>query len=217
MQKSLIILLFILLIGCKTSNKYALRKSNSELQNENYKEGNAFLKKNKLENAYQLYHLCILLDEKSELSKICKNKIDSILPIIRSKKIKEWQGLWKIKELNFDPFPGLFTDYIEFKEDRIRFYKEMSNNEKKLIREETIQFVEYEPISFYLESLNLKFKNSEIWGFDVRRKNNSTRLYPTIILNSFGMGLMLHEPPYTKERRKEEEKKEKYTYYEIHK
>lgn len=210
-------LLFILLIGCKTSNKYPLSKNNLELQNENYKEGNAFLKKNKLENAYQQYHLCILLEENSELSKICRDKIDSILPIIRSEKIQELQGLWKIKELNFDPFPGLFTDYIEFKENTIRFYKEISNKEKKLIREETIQFIEYEPFSFYLESLNLKFKNSEIWAFDIRRKNNSTRLYPTIILNSSGIGLMLHESPYTRERRKEEEKKEKYTYYEIHK
>lgn len=214
MKNIYIFSIIFFLLGCKTSKQNTTaNKSKEELQKEYFEIGNKFLKRKKLEEAFQAFHHSFLYNQKSEISKICITKIDSILPIIKKKLLQQWQGKWKLKELNFEPFPNSFPDFIEFHNNEVIFYKEISSTQKKIIRKEIVKFVEYDSISLYLENYNLKFNNSEIWGFNLIKKNKLLKLYPTIVKDSTGIGMMLHQSSMTNKKRKEEEKKEKYTFY----
>ena len=193
MKKIYILYIIFFIVGCKTTKQNFATKSNSEHQMENFEIGNQYLKRKKLDEAFRAYHLSVIYDEKSEMAKNAIIKIDSILPFIQNKILKKWQGNWKIKELHFDPFPGLFPDFIVFNKNEVLFYKERSETKKKLIRKEIVKFVEYNPSSIYSDNYNLKFKNSEIWSFNLVKKNGLLKLYPLVERYSIGRVIFLHQ------------------------
>ena len=213
MKKSYILLMIFFICGCETPKQNFAAKSNSEHQEENFEAGNKYLKSKKLDEAFRGYHLSVIYDENSEIANRAKIKIDSILPLIQKGLLKKWQGNWKIKELIFDPFPGSFPDYIEFDKNEVIFYEEISSTQKKLIRKEMVKFVEYSSSSLYSDNYNLKFKNSEIWSFNLVKKNGLLKLYPTLERDSTGKGILLHQANMSKKKRKQDEMKEKYTFY----
>ena len=213
MKKIYILSIIFFIVGCKTSKQNIADKSNDELQKENFEIGNKYLKRKKLEKAFRAFHVSNLYNQESEIGKCCIIKIDSILPIIQKKILKKWQGNWKIKELHFDPFPGSFSDFIVFDKNEVFFYKEISSTQKKLIRKEIVKFVEYQPFSLYYDNYNLKFNNSEIWRFNLVKKNGLLKLYPFVERDSTGISIMLHQSIMSKKKRKEVENKERYTFY----
>ena len=214
MKKFHMFYVIILIIGCKTSNQSILHKSGNELQKESFENGEKFLKRKKLEKAFQAFHISTIYDEKSEIGKISIQKIDSILPVIRKNILEKCKGTWKIKELHPDQYGTSYPDFIEFNNDEVFFFKRISNSEKKLMRKETVKFVEYQRFSLYSESYNLIFSNNEIWSFSVVKKNNVNKLYPSKERDSTGITILLHQSYRGKKYRKNEIKNE-LTFYTI--
>lgn len=185
-------------------------------QKELFESGQKYLKKGKLEIAIYEYYMSNKYGENSDIKKSAQQKIDSLLPIIQKDIIKQWKGNWKIKELNFDPYPGKFSNYICFEEDKIVFYKKDSNGKKMILRSEQINFLRYDSIKIQFDVHNVIFKNSEVWSFKVRKRKLQKRLYPELVLDSSGAREVLLDERgiiMDKKMRKRAYKREIYTFY----
>ncbi len=131
MKKIFTVFITILLLGCKASRQDTeFNKLLNETQQEKFTSGEHYLKANQLEYACLKFHGAHLKDPNSVIGKTAKAKLDSLFPILQNKKLKEWQGIWKIKELHFDPYPGTYPEYIEFNNDKVTFYKFAPNAKK---------------------------------------------------------------------------------------
>ncbi len=165
----------------------------------------------------QSFHGAQFLDSVSNLSNKSRHYIDSLLPIYRAKKTKMLKGLWKLKELHYDPSPGSFCDYIKFEDSVVKFYSNLRNSELRLVRTESILYQTYNPLELFFTPYKLIFSNGEIWSFSLETKKNHTKLYPTIERTKDGdFPILLDERGIIRDRkkRKEELKKEYYTFYE---
>ncbi|MES2851551.1 hypothetical protein [Flavobacterium sp. 11] len=177
-----------------------------------FKSGQKYLKKGKLEVAVSQFYMANKYGKNSDIQILARQKIDSLLPLIHKKIIKQWKGNWKMKELNYNPYPGTFSDHIRFEDDKIVFFKKDSDGKEIIIRSELIKFLPYD--SFNIR--NVAFKNSEIWSFGVGKKNSQKRLYPKLVRDSSGIRkILLDERGIIIDRklRKRELKKEIYTFY----
>lgn len=199
MAKLHLIIILLIVFGCKNlKQNHSHSKSSLEIQQENFKIGLNYLNRNKLEFAYNNFFRVNIFEQKSDLSKITRNKIDSILPIIKKEKIHQLQGFWKLKELHNNPYTQKYPDFIEFNNDKIIYY----NSKKVIIREELVKYVDYEHFSLYTFNYNFAFKNSEVWSFNFYKKNGKKKLYPILEVDSLGTSwLMMNE--ITKNRKKE--------------
>lgn len=216
LKKTLIFVVFIVfLLSC--SKKYSTDFSAVESELFLYNKAEKYLKKNDLDKALGLYHSTQFYNKNSVLRKKAIKKIDSLMPIFQNSNYKQIKGLWKLKELHFNPEPGLFTEYIEFNDTEINFYTIDSLGLITLSRKENIEHPKYDSISLFLYSNHFVFKNSEQWHFDVKKENGKLKLYPTIQKNSKGGGgtMMLDERGIIRNKRERRKalKKELYTYY----
>ena len=198
-----------------------LIQTNSAFTNSNeeqikwFESGNKYLKKNKLDIALSQFHVAYIYDKTSKMGISARQKIDSLLPIVQKAILKNLKGNWKIKELNFNPYPGKFSEYIRFDYNEIIFYKKQPNGKLIPIRSEPVNFVSYDPMKI-LNTHQVVFKNSEIWSFWISKKNGEKRLYPKMEKDSFGeIRTLLDERGIIidKKLRERELKKEIYTYY----
>lgn len=208
-------ILLIFLLSCSKKHAPNFSVENSILPM--YKLGEKRLKNKDLYNGLNAFDYVRKYDTISILGRKASKKVDSLLPIFKSTNYKKIKGLWKLKELHFNPEPSLFTDYIEFKDNEINFYNLDSLGIKKLVRKEEKIYTEIDSmLTIGIEANHFTFKNTEQWSFYVRKKDGILKLYPTIQRNSrreFTMllderGIIINR----KERRKAF-KKELYTFY----
>lgn len=181
-----------------------------------FKSGQKYLKKGKLEVAVSQFYMANNYSKNSDIQILARQKIDSLLPLIHKKIIKQWKGNWKMKELNYNPYPGTFPDYIRFEDDKIVFYKKDSNGKEIIIRSELIRFLPYDSVKTDFNVRKVVFKNSEIWSYWVEKKNLQKKLYPKLVRDSSGISKILLDERgiiMDKKIRKRELKKEIYTFY----
>ena len=152
----------------------------------NYSKGVKFLNKGNLNRALKYFHSAQLFDSTSSKSKKSKKIIDSLLPIYREDKTKKLSGRWKLKELNFNPYPGSFSDIIEITDSLIKFYQYKSDSKFELVRKEKIKYSKYDSKDILFDPYSLEFENGEIWLFEIERKLFKNKLYPTIEKGSDG-------------------------------
>lgn len=180
----LILLVFLLSCSKKYPTDYSLQDS--------YEIGEKRLKNNDLYSALNLFSLVKKHDSVTNLKEKASKKVDSLLPIFKSTNYKKIKGLWKLKELHFNPEPGLFTDYIEFKDNEINFYSLDSLGNKKLVRKEEKIYTEIDSmLTIGIEANHFTFKNTEQWSFFARKKDGELKLYPKIEKNSRGCFSMI--------------------------
>ena len=202
------------LLSC--SKKYPTYYSSLPSQLSVYEKAKKLLKNKDLYNALNSFNYAHSLDKSSALGQKASKKLDSLLPIFKTSNYKKIKGLWKLKELHFNPEPGLFTDYIEFKDNEINFYNLDSLDIKKLVRREEKTYTEIDSTWLSLEANHFTFKNTEQWSFYVRKKDGILKLYPTIQRNSRrGFTMLLDERGIiiNKRERRKALKEEFYTYY----
>ena len=212
MKNLLLILTFLIFCNNLTAQESSLTKNKVDW----FESGQKYLKKRKLEIAVSRFYMANKYGENSEIQKLARTKIDSLLPIIHKKIIKQWRGNWKLKELHYNPYPGTFSDYISFDDDKIVFYKKDYNGKEIIIRSEPIRFLPYDSIKSEFSVRQVVFKNSEIWSFEVEKKKSQKRLYPTLEKDSSGRRyILIDERGFISDRklRKETLKKEIYTFY----
>lgn len=188
------------------------------IQNQWFDNGQKYLKKGQIEIAISQFHMANKYSEDSNIKILASQKIDSLLPIIQNKNKKQWQGNWKLKELHFDPYPGIFTNYIRFENDTVVFYYKNSEGKEVISRSELIRFRPYHSTRFFFRTNEIVFENTEIWSFYVTGKKKQKRLYPTIERDSTGTSTILLDERgmiINKKTRKKEMKKEIYTFYVI--
>lgn len=186
-------------------------------QKQRFETGQKYLRKGKLEIAISEYDVAFRYDKKSNIGIISRQKIDSLLPMVQKKFIKQWKGNWKLKELHNERWlSGKLTEYIRIDDDKIVFYQKDSNGKDSVIRSELIRFFPYDSVKSFLNLRKVVFKNSEVWIFSAEKKKSQKRLYPTLERSSSGMGYMIiDERSFIMDRkaRRKAEKIEIYTYY----
>jgi hypothetical protein len=183
-----------------------------------FESGQKYLKKDKLEVAVSQFNMANKYGQDSGIKILARQKIDSLLPLIQKKIIKQWKGNWKIKELNYNPYSGKITDYIRFEEDKIVFYKKDANGKEIVIRSESIRFFPYDSVKSDFNVRKVVFKNSEIWSFWSGRRKREKRLYPKLVRDSLGVSRILNDERgiiIDRKLRRKELKKEIYTFYVI--
>lgn len=185
MRSSYLILIILLAFSCSSSKDWSFPKPD-EWVDVHYDDGFKFLKKGNLDRALRAFHSTQLFDSVSLKSIKSKKIIDSLLPIFRQDKTKKLNGRWKLKELNFNPYPGSFSDIIEFTDSLVIFYSYDSNLKLKIDRKETINYEKYDPKDILFNPYRLEFKNHEIWIFEIEKKLFKNKLYPTIEKGSDG-------------------------------
>ena len=156
-------------------------------------------------------------DSESDLGYKSRHYIDSLLPIYRTNQTKLLKGLWKLKELHYNPSPGSFCDYIKFEDSVIKFYSNSRNSDLFLVRTERVKFTTYDSMELIFKPYKLIFSSGEIWSFELVTNKNHAKLYPTIERTMNGnFPTLLDERGIIRDRkkRKEEFKKEYYTFYE---
>jgi hypothetical protein len=208
--------LFILVILIFCNKIIALEKPLTQKQW--FESGQKYLKKDKLEVAISQFYMANKYGQDSRIKVLARKKIDSLLPLIQKEIIKQWKGNWKIKELNYNPYPGKFTDYIRFEEDKIVFYKKDTNGKEIVIRSELIRFLPYDSVKSDFNVRKVVFKNSEIWSFWAGRKKREKRLYPKLVRDSLGVSKILNDERgiiIDRKLRRKELEKEIYTFYVI--
>lgn len=208
------LILLALLLSC--SKKYPTYYSSQPSQISFYKNAEKSLKNKDLYNALNSFNYAHSLDKSSALGQKASKKLDSLLPIFKTSNYKKIKGLWKLKELHFNPEPGLFTDYIEFKDNEINFYNLDSLDIKKLVRREEKTYTEIDSTWLSIEANHFTFKNTEQWTFFARRKDGILKLYPKIERNSRGGSSMVLDERgiiSNKRERRKAFKIELYTYY----
>jgi hypothetical protein len=212
MKNTLIIIFFLFFCNQLIAQELPLS------QNQWFENGQKYLIKGQLEIAVGQFSMANMIGENSNVKILARQKIDSLLPLIRKKNIREWKGNWKIKELNYNPYPGKFSDYIRFTDDKIIFYQKKPDGKEIILRSEPFKFLQYDSIKYDANIRKVEFKNSEIWSFWVGTKNSQKRLYPKLERDSLGISIMLlDERGFTTDRklRKREMEKEIYTFYVI--
>lgn len=206
--------LLVFLLSC--SKKYPTYYSSQPSQISFYKNAEKSLKNKDLYGALNSFHYAHSFDKSTNLGQKASKKVDSLLPIFKSSNYKKIKGLWKLKELHFNPEQVLFTDYIEFKDNEINFYNDDSLGTKKLVRKEEIIYTEIDSMGLSIEANYFTFKNTEQWSFYAKRKDGKLKLYPKIQRNSKGgSSFLLDERGIisNKRERRKALKKELYTHY----
>jgi hypothetical protein len=181
-----------------------------------YDNGLKYLKKGKLDIAISQFNLSNSFGENLDIRRKSREKIDSLLPKVQSNSIKQWKGNWKIKELNYNPYPGTFSEYIRFDDTLIVFYQKDLEGKEKIIRSEPIRFLPYDSLKTEFNVRKIVFRNSEIWSFWVEKKKSQMRLYPKLERDSLGTSkILLDERAIigNKKLREKELKKEIHTFY----
>lgn len=201
-----------------TLNLFAQTKTMS--QKDWFESGQKYLKKDKLEIAISQFHVAEsygLKNKDLDIKKSARKKIDSLLPIVQNKIIKQWKGNWKLKELHQDNwYPKSFSEYIRIDEHKIDFYQKNSNGKETIVRSEPINFLPYDSVKSSLNLRTVVFKNSEIWIFTAKKKKSQKRLYPTLEQETLGESIfVLDERAFIRDRkaRRRAYKTEIYTYY----
>lgn len=184
MLKKLVLIIPII----ATLNLFAQTKTMS--QKDWFENGQKYLKKGKLEIAISQFHVAEsygLKDKDLDIKKSARKKIDSLLPIVQKKIIKQWKGNWKLKELHDEGLPLIkFSEYIRIDDDKIVFYKKNSNGKQIILRSEPIRFFPYDSVKSFLNLHEVVFENSEIWKFTTVKKKSQKRLYVTFERDSSG-------------------------------
>ena len=193
-----------------------LKAQKSLTQKDWFESGEKFLKKKNYEVATSQFYMAEKYGSDTIIKKVARKKIDSILPIAQKKIINELKGDWKLKELNYDPYPGKFTEHIRITDNEIVFYKLDSNNTEVKLRKEQIRFLSYDSLKYDFSARRFIFKNSEVWTFWVSKKKRIKKLYPEIYRDSDGNRQHLLDERFIiidKKRRKKAMEKEIYTFY----
>ncbi|MDH7913568.1 hypothetical protein [Winogradskyella sp. SYSU M77433] len=180
-----LLIIFALLFSCNSMKSGSVPNS-EEWVDVNYSKGVKFLNKRNLNKALKYFHSAQLFDSTSSKSKKSKEIIDSLLPMYRKDKTKRLSGRWKLKELNFNPYPGSFSDIIEITDSLIKFYQYKSDSKFELVRKERIKYSKYNSKDILFDPYSLEFENGEIWLFEIERKLFKNKLYPTIEKGSDG-------------------------------
>jgi hypothetical protein len=193
-----------------------LKAQKSLSQKDWFESGEKFLKKKNYEFATSQFYMAEKYGSDTIIKKVAKKKIDSILPIAQKKIINELKGDWRLKELNYDPYPGKFTEHIRITDNDIVFYKLDSNNTEVKLRKEQIRFLSYDSLNDDFSARIFIFKNSEVWTFSVSNKKRIKKLYPEIYRDSDGNRQHLLDERFIiidKKARKKAMEKEIYTFY----
>jgi len=185
MRNLYLLIILLLVFSCGSSKDWFVPKAD-EWTDVHYEDGLKFLQKGNLDLALRAFHSTQLFDSVSSKSIKSTKIIDSLLPIFRQNKTKKLNGRWKLKELNFDPYPGSFSDIIEFTDSLVIFYSYNSNLKLKIDRKERINYEKYDPSDILFNPYRLEFKNNEIWIFEIEKKLFKNKLYPTIEKGSDG-------------------------------
>lgn len=193
-----------------------LEAQKSLIQKDWFDSGEKFLKKKKFETAISQFYRAENFGSDSIIKKLARKKIDSILPLAQKQIISELKGDWRLKELNYDPYPGKFSEYIRITESEIIFYRLNSNNTEVVLRKEQIRFLPYDSLKHNFSARRFLFENSEEWTFWTSKKRFIKKLYPEIYRDSNGnrkkmlddRGIIIN-----KKERKKAMKKEIYTFY----
>ena len=178
-------LLFILSILIAT-NVCAQELTKEEKQEKRFFEAEKYLKRNKLKKALFKYQfVCGIYSPETEFKTKANAKIDSLLPIVQNKEMKEWKGEWELKQLK--------TDRFDFKkiivtEDSIAFFKNKSDSIASRI--EKIKIPEFNHKDF-LNTRSVVFSNDEVWEFNVEKYKRKDRLFVKMKTDSEGTSYMI--------------------------
>ena len=208
------VLILIVLIFC--NNLIAQESPFTKNRIEWFESGQKYLRKRKLEVAVSQFFMANKYGKKSDIQILARQKIDSLLPIIYKKILKEWKGNWKIKELHSSRYSAKLSEYIRIDDDKIVFYQKDSNGKETIIRSELIRFFPYDSMKAFYSLRKVVFENSEVWSFEIEKKKSQKRLYPALNRDSSGCGyVVVDERGFISDRklRKEALKKEIYTFY----
>ena len=209
-NKIMLRILFLVFLLFSTN----LESQSSKSQKDWFESGQKFLKKKKFEIAASKFYLAEKYGPDTEIKKLARLKIDSILPLAKKKIINKMKGDWKLKEFHGNFHPLKFSDYIKITDKEIVFYKKDSFGKKVILRKEQIRFLPYDSIKSIFSARKFVFKNTEIWEFWLSHKKNKKKLYPEIDTDSLGRGqsrvstIMIN-----KKERKKALKKETQTFY----
>lgn len=158
MKNTILILLFLNLYNGLTAQERPFA------ENQWFENGLKYLKKKKNEIAISQFYMAIKFGKDSNVKILARQKIDSLLPLIQNKIIKQWKGNWKIKELHYNPYPGKFSDYIRFEKDKIVFYHKNLDGKEIITRPELIRFISYDSIKSFFNVREIKFRNLEFFS-----------------------------------------------------
>ena len=142
-----------------------LESQSSKSQKDWFESGQKFLKKKKFEIAASKFFMAEKYGTDTEIKKLARLKIDSILPLAQKKIINKMKGDWKLKEFHGNFHPLKFSDYIKITDKEIVFYKKDSFGKKVILRKEQIRFLPYDSIKSIFSARKFVFKNTEIWEF----------------------------------------------------
>jgi hypothetical protein len=129
---------------------------------------------------YAYYSVCIF-ELNTEIERISKKRIDSLLLIYQKQNFERVKGKWKLKQLKTKLFD---YEYIKITDSEILFYSK--NNSSLPSRVEKIKFVQYNLADIEIPISKVEFQNNEIWSFSIRTKEGEDRLYPVVKRSSDG-------------------------------
>ena len=167
-------------------NVCAQELTNEEKQEKRFFEAEKYFKRNKLKKALFKYQfVCGIYSPETEFKTKANAKIDSLLPIVQNKEMKEWKGEWELKQLK--------TDRFDFKkiivtEDSIAFFKNKSDSIAS--RTEKIKIPEFNHKDF-LNTRSVVFSNNEVWEFNVEKHKRKDRLFVKLKTDSEGTSYMI--------------------------
>lgn len=165
-----------------------LEGQSPKTQKDWFESGQKFLKKKKFEIAVTQYIIAEKSGSDTEIKKLARLKIDSILPLAQKKIIKKMKGDWKLKEFHGNFHHLKFSQYIKISDREIVFYKKNSLGKKVVLRREQIRFLPYDSLKKRFSIRKIVFKNTEIWEFWLSHKKLKKKLYPKIDTDSLGRG-----------------------------
>lgn len=179
MKATYLLMIFLLMFSCNPIKEPFIPKQEVWVD-VHYQKGFEFLKKGNVDRGIKAFHSAQIFDSVSSKSIKSKRIIDSLLPIFRQSKTEQLKGRWKLKKLNFDPYPGSYSEFIEFNDTHITFYSYKSDGELRIDRLEKINYEKYDSKYIFFDPYRLEFTNGEIWAFEINNKQTTKRLYPII-------------------------------------
>ena len=185
-----ILLLLIIIFSLKISAQEKMDSIILSEQKKYFEIGEKALKKSKSLKALNAFHSVSYLKDidsvpTNEYEIKARKKIDSLLPIFQKLEIKKLKGKWKLKQLTTEKYN---YEFIEITDEEILFFDKNSNTP---IRIEKIEFAPYDDTEMSLPLSQLKFKNNEIWDFNIRKVKKETRLITDVVRDENGIGYFL--------------------------
>lgn len=173
--------LFILFVFYSNVIYSQNKETDSKKQQKYFVDANNALKEGNELLALYDFNSIQLVNSKTEIARVAKQKIDSLFTLLQKRLTKKWKGAWLMRR--FNPSTKVNYQKIVITDSNMFFY---NRREDTIVsRAEKIEFARYKP-DIFVDIYNVKFSNNEVWRFTIEKESNKLKLFPSIKTESDG-------------------------------